>query len=1078
MRTSRTIIAVIVILVGADARAGLPKDIGVQGGLAVVIGSDVDMVHELGKNEKFLVQMLDTDESRVAAARTAIQRLGLYGRVSSAWFDGARLPYADNLVNLVVVRSGRVSAEEIRRVLAPRGVALGSRLGDRYVKPVPETIDEWTHYLYDPKNNAVSHDDQIATPKRLQWDSGPQWSRHHDHMSSISGVVSANGRIFTILDEGSRMSIQLPADWKVVARDAFNGKLLWKRSIPEWHTTIWPAKSGPAQLPRRIVAVGDEVYVTLGLHAPVSVLDAATGKTLRTLKNTQHTEEILVQENYLIIAAHMTDPPDARWKLDTVRCWTEARRAKNSRPWQWNMGDPKKIIVLNAESGDVRWSKDASIAPITLGADGTHVVYSDGQNVICLAQDSGKELWRSKQTITQAVGTQTAPNLVIYGDVVLYSAKPGRVTSLSIRDGRTLWSKPHGPTGHQSTCDLLVADGLVWSTTPRGKGRAWTYTGRDPVTGADERVFPPGQSDWFHHRCHRGRGTDNYLIMARTGIEYIDLETGNWQPNPWVRGACLYGYLPANGLTYAPPHPCGCYIESKLTGFNALAPAGPKRPASGGVRLVKGPAFGKVADDRPTGKEDWPTYRSNNARSGSTATGVPAAIAPEWESQLGGKISPVTIANGRVFASAVDRHRVYSLDAATGETVWTYTAGGRVDTPPTVYRGMAIFGCRDGWVYAVRVADGQLVWRFRAAPEDRMIVSCDQLESAWPVNGAVLVQDGSVFGVAGRSMFLDGGIHFFRLNAVTGEKQIEEIMDDKIPGSDQPLDTTAKSLDMPVAMADILSSDGQRLYMRSQAIGMDGKRGDLTATAAHDQGGEQAHLICSSGYLDSNWFHRAYWVFGRGYGTGHNGWFRAGRFAPAGRLLVFDDQNIFGYGRLPNMYVWSSVLEYQLYSARKDVTDDSIGRVLAANQRQESNDVESGGHGHEITFDRRLYGSYPLKEISAIAFNWRNLTPPVIARAMTLAGDKLFVAGPPDLLDEETIFARPFDARIIERAKAQQAAIDGKKGAKLQVISTTNGERLNEIQLDTTPVFDGMAAANGKLYLSTTGGSVVCFQSK
>jgi outer membrane protein assembly factor BamB len=658
---------------------------------------------------------------------------------------------------------------------------------------------------------------------------------------------------------------------------------------------------------------------------------------------------------------------------------------------------------------------------------------------------------------------------VLHEEVLLFSNGPGEIVSLSLKDGSLLWENTVGNSGHQSTYDLLVADGLVWGT----KFGSWrTLTGRDPVTGEDKKVFPPGNSDWFHHRCHRGRATDNYLMMSLTGIEYIDLETGTWQPNPWVRGACLYGVMPANGLTYAPPHSCGCYIESKLSGFNALAGEAPKSTKQDTVRLVTGPAYGKVSASSG-GDGDWPTYRSDNKRSGSTSTEIPTDLKESWKADLGGKLSPVTIADGRLFVTAVERHMVYALDSTTGKELWSFTAEGRVDSPPTIYGDMAIFGCRDGWVYCLRTRDGKQVWRYRAAPQERWIVSYEQLESVWPVNGAVLVQDGSVYGVAGRSMFLDGGLHLFKLNALTGEKEFEEVMDDKIPGSGKPLDTTAQRLDMPVALPDILSSDGKNLYMRSQVIGLDGKRPNINATKATDQGGEDAHLICSSGFLDDNWFHRAYWVFGRGYGTGHNGWFRAGRFAPAGRMLVFNDDNVFGYGRLPNMYVWSSVLEYQLYSAKKEVTPEAISRVSKANKQQESK-KEEGGHGHEITFDRDLYGSYPLEEISAIAFNWRNADQPLQARAMALTDGKLIIAGPPDVLDENEIFATPFDEKVMGRAKDQIATLEGKQGALLQVISTGDGSKLREIKLDSMPVFDGMAAANGNLYISTVDGQIIC----
>ncbi len=1091
----------------ATAAGAILESSGVRGGLAVVVGcDDAALLDEFAESDNLLVQALDTDPARVERARQAIHASGNYGHISAVSFDGKTLPYADNLVNLLVMSNARheIPQHEIMRVLAPRGVAMIN--GKRTVKPRPAEIDEWTHYLYDPKNNAVSHDQQVDTPTSLQWESGPRWSRHHDHMSSVSAVVTTGGRVFSILDEGPRASIQYPADWQLVARDAYNGKLLWKRSIPDWHTDIWPAKAGPAQLPRRLAAVGQRVYATLGLHAPVSMLDAATGETLRTFESTEYTEEILVCGDQLFVTAHAAAPPEGQWQLDTVRCWTETGRSNSTRPWKWERDDPKKIVAVDIASGKVLWEKQAAVAPITLAVDSQRVVYHDGLNVVCLDRQSGEESWRSKRETTVNVFVKSAPNLVIYDDVVLFSAGPGEVTSISIDDGKTLWTGSHGHTGHQSTYDLLVADGLVWSTSggrvrqgrddyqqalELSKRPHWTYIGRDPKSGKVEKVFPPGKSDWFHHRCHRGRGTDRYLIMARTGIEYVDLQTGQWTPNPWVRGACLYGYMPANGLTYAPPHPCACYIESKLNGFNALAARRSTRSEDAPLRprLEKGPAYGKLAPpDTDSAARDaafsaaWPTYRSDNMRSGSSEANVSAELKPAWKAEIGGKLSPVTVAEGKLFVAAVDEHTVYALDSNDGKVLWKATAGGRVDTPPTIasstpdaqHATLCIFGCRDGWIYCLRASDGALAWRYRAIAEERLIVSYDQLESTWPVSGAVLVQDGSVYCVAGRSMFLDGGLRLLKLDALTGKPEFEEVMDDTIPGSGEPLHTTARALDMPVALPDILSSDGKRLYMRSQSMSLDGKRTDLDASGPTDQGGQEAHLVCSSGFLDDTWFHRAYWVFGHGYGTGHNGWFRAGRFAPAGRMLVFDDDAVFGYGRRPNMYVWSSALEYQLFAANRNVEQDSIDRVAAANQKQEGRGPD--GHGHGITFDRKLYGSFPLSEISAIDFKWRQQDPALQARAMALAGGTLFVAGPADVVDEEAVFSRPFAEEVIAKAAEQVAALRGEKGALMHVISAKDGRRLNELRMDDCPVFDGLAAAEDKLFVSTIDGSVICYR--
>ena len=73
-----------------------------------------------------------------------------------------------------------------------------------------------------------------------------------------------------MMDEGPRHSVQMPPDWKLIARDAFNGVILWKRDISQWQTHLWPLKSGPAQLPRRLVSDGDRVYATLNLDGPLT----------------------------------------------------------------------------------------------------------------------------------------------------------------------------------------------------------------------------------------------------------------------------------------------------------------------------------------------------------------------------------------------------------------------------------------------------------------------------------------------------------------------------------------------------------------------------------------------------------------------------------------------------------------------------------------------------------------------------------------------------------------------------------------------------------------------------------------
>ena len=83
-------------------------------------------------------------------------------------------------------------------------------------------MDEWTHYLYAPSGNAVSKDTLVGPPRHVKWLAGPEMSRHHDHLPSLSAVVSSGGRIFYIFDEAPSASILFPPQWNLLARDAFN----------------------------------------------------------------------------------------------------------------------------------------------------------------------------------------------------------------------------------------------------------------------------------------------------------------------------------------------------------------------------------------------------------------------------------------------------------------------------------------------------------------------------------------------------------------------------------------------------------------------------------------------------------------------------------------------------------------------------------------------------------------------------------------------------------------------------------------------------------------------------------------
>ncbi|HUT13732.1 MAG TPA: PQQ-binding-like beta-propeller repeat protein, partial [Thermoguttaceae bacterium] len=1067
------------------------KEAGVQGGLVVHLGcGDGRLTAELGAGEAFRVQGLDRSAEMVEEARAHVRSLGRYGKVSIERFSSAELPYVDNLVNLLVVEDADlVPEDEMTRVLAPQGVAYVKQAAEwtKTVKPVPAEIDEWTHYLYDAGNNAVSHDVLVGPPRHLQWICDPDWSRHHDHMASLSAMVSAGGRVFYIIDEGPREAILLPGKWSLIARDAYSGTLLWKRPIDEWNTQLWPLKSGPNQLPRRLVAVGDRVYVTLGIDAPLEALDAATGKTVRTYAGTEHTDEVLVRDGNLFALVARSPNKWKEYRPQHTYVWANTRRANNE--WAWDE-ENRWLMAIDAETGEAAWKREARVAPLTLGVDGQRVYFYDGEKVTALDRTGGRPLWNSEPVARPgAFPTGYGPTLVVHQGVVLLSVENRSMTAFAADDGRTLWTAPHHRAGHASPDDTLVIDGLVWSGAIAAGSDSGVFTGRDLRTGEVKKEFLPDiQIDWFHHRCYRSRATDKYFIASRTGLEFIDLEAEHWDVNHWVRGGCLYGFMPANGLTYAPPHSCGCFLESKLFGLNALAADSPgrrlPRELSDEGRLDRGSAWSAASDGQSAGvrkdSDDWPTYRHDAARSGATASPVPVELKRQWQVDLGGKLSSVVVSGGKVFLAAVDAHTLYALDAATGQAAWSFTSGGRIDSPPTVHQGRVLFGSADGWVYALRAGDGALAWRFRAAPLDRRLMAYDQLESVWPVSGSVLVQDGNVYCVAGRSAFLDGGMRLLRLDAATGRKLSETVIDDRDPETGNNLQIHVQGQDMPVALPDILSSDGRSIYMRAQAFDLEGNRRNVAPLKlgrarrgeapddALDEVGD--HLFSRSGFLDDSWFFRSYWMYGREVNGNYGGWLQSGHFAPSGRLLVFDDQRVYGFGRKPEYLCNASVQEYYLYAADREVTDEGIARVQAAARRIDAASPEKGA----TSSDWAVRKQFSLSEQQAARFHWAEGKPPLQARAMVLADKTLFVAGPPDVLDEEQALRSPDDPAIREKLEAQVAALTGKMGGRLLAVSAEDGRCLAAYELGCMPTFDGMAAAGGRLYLTTVDGKVLC----
>jgi outer membrane protein assembly factor BamB len=1039
----------------AEALAGLLiRSSGASGGVCVVLGcNDSDLAASVGKRGAFVVHALYPEWQLVDHARKAVRARGAYGRVSANLQRSSRLPYAENLVNVLVaedfpkLRARGLAIEEVLRVLCPLGAAffgsgkpagqsgakwlqelrpalLSAGFGDvavvgesrtwvKAAKSWPADIDEWTHNCHGPDGNPVAHDRVVGPPKRYQWVSGPLYLRAHDTDSSVNALVTARGRLFYMVDEAP-ISLPgqhpLPDKWFLVARDAFNGVLLWKVRIKQWGWREWKPywfKRRPGNFPvnvhRRVVAVGDRLYATLGYHAPVSQLDAATGKTLRTYEETTETREILCHDGRLILSAQVKD----RLKLMVVEAETGAV-AWETKPeyggtsteyiyWDRRMPRVKLDPVLNAAT------------------DGRAVCFLDGKEIVCLDLEDGAERWR---TAVESKSPALWVGALIVHDGVVLHAEPEQLTALSAETGQQLWAQPKRPIGWLwfQWKDVFVVRGLVWTWSAELTDKAYEQRGKkarsrwpaavhgyDLRTGELKERVPLGHifTAHHHHRCYRNKATERYILASRRGTEFIALDGSHLSVHNWVRGTCHLGMMPANGLQYVPPHPCACYINEKLNGFGALAPAAASAGGGGPApeQLERGPAYGQIRD-RQSGirnPDDWPTFRHDPMRSGSTAASLPDRLAPLWRVRAGATLSAPTVVGDKLFVSAVDEHHVLALNAADGSKLWEVAAGGRVDSPPTYHKGTLLFGAADGWVYCVRDADGAPVWRFRAAPEERLMGAFSQLESAWPVHGSVLVHRDVAYFAAGRSSYLDGGIHVYGVDAATGQLLHQA----RLEGPDTDFSDGQAHFSYgggPGALPDIMQADSQCVYMRNKAF-------DLELAS---RTGNPRRIQARGGFLDDTYFRRAFWLYEK----------------PANwaRLIVRDDRSFYGVRMFDTL------------------------RCLDPN-----NYFVPGKKGY-LLFAQELGGRKP---------TWSQRVP-IRVKAMVVAGRRLVVTGPPDVIDPENPLG----------------AFEGRKGGLLWVFSADSGEKLAEHTLDAPPVFNGIAAARGRLYLCTRDGSVLCLGEK
>jgi hypothetical protein len=366
---------------------------------------------------------------------------------------------------------------------------------------------------------------------------------------------------------------------------------------------------------------------------------------------------------------------------------------------------------------------------------------------------------------------------------------------------------------------------------------------------------------------------------------------------------------------------------------------------------------------------------------------------------------------------------------------------GRIDSPPSLYRGRAIYGARDGWVYCRRAETGELAWQFRAAPDERLILDDSRIESAWPVHGSALILKDTVYAVAGRSSNLDGGLRVFALDPMTGAVKASSTLF---------TEQTVQRDYYEGVNNDILTTDGQRIFLKHMRIdakslavtrqlwwnftGPDGtlKRYNKDPINLPAEEARYTVLFCAAGFLDDQLFGRAHMQLDgaefcnricfdaeRSYGIRHS--------VSPGHFQYYTP----GSGGLPVLCFdrKSQVAEHAKGSTGPGPIDPMphlAGRPWRLNAPAD----------HGLLWHRRL----PLRPTALIA-----------------AGGHLLLGGGPDLLDPSDPLKGP----------------EWRAGGLLYVLNCKDGETVRTTELTAPPVHEGILAIPAGFFACLRNGSIV-----
>lgn len=215
--------------------------------------------------------------------------------------------------------------------------------------------------------------------------------------------------------------------------------------------------------------------------------------------------------------------------------------------------------------------------------------------------------------------------------------------------------------------------------------------------------------------------------------------------------------------------------------YSKLTPADSQRVTSALLLLVI--AVLSTAMGWPSSAHaDWSMYRGDAERSAHTTDALPTELSLDWAYHAQQPLQPawprsprmqfdhsmpLAVAHGRVVFGHSATGQVVGLDLATGQPAWQVVTDGPVRFAPAVWKNLAFVASDDGYLYALRLDNGDLAWKRRGGPNEECVLGNEAMISKWPARGGPVVADDIVYFAAG--IWPSENIYVYALEAETGE---------------------------------------------------------------------------------------------------------------------------------------------------------------------------------------------------------------------------------------------------------------------------------------------------------------------